>query len=264
MTDGGGSGGGLAKARQYGDVAGIYDTLMDNVPHGAWLSRIERGVRQRGKHPVSALDCACGTGIATEMLCERGYRPVWGFDLSVAMIGVARTKALAAGRPDLPHYEVQNAATLDLGGRTFDLVVSLFDSLNYILEPADLQSAFRRLHAHTTPGGTLAFDMNALYALSHDLFTQSQRFGPVQHDWRAHWDRETRRCRVEMDFWVRDAETGEERHFHETHIQRAYTIPEVRQWLEAAGYANVEVFGNYGERAPGPKSDRLLFFADKV
>lgn len=254
------------QTNQYGAVAAVYDRLMDNVPHALWLSRIEKAVRLRGKSPVSALDCACGTGLVTELLFERGYRPVVGFDLSAAMIDIARTKAQAsvhAGRLDTPQFEVQNAAHLDLGDRTFDLVVSMFDSLNYILEPSDLQSAFHRLFTHTSANGTLAFDMNALYALSHDLFTQEQRFGPVQHDWKAHWDRETRLCRVEMDFWVKDEQTGETRTFHETHIQRAYTVPEVTEWLQNAGYRNIEVFGNYGERAPGAKSDRLLFIADK-
>jgi SAM-dependent methyltransferase len=256
----------LPEAHQYGEVAGIYDTLMDGVPHDLWLTRIEKAVRLRGKRPRSVLDCACGTGLVTELLWLRGYRPVVGFDLSEAMINVARTKSLAlakaANRMDGPTYHVQNAAHLELNS-DFDLVVSLFDSLNYILDPEDLQRAFVRLYAHTAPGGMLAFDMNSLYALSHDLFTQTQAWGPVRHDWHAHWDRETRLCRVEMDFWVRQPNSETNRHFHETHIQRAYTVPEVRDRLHRAGYQNVECFGNYGERAPGPRSDRLLFVAEK-
>src|SRR5687767_9406457 len=118
--------------RQYGDVAAVYDALMANVPHSAWLSRIEKAVRLRGKTPRSALDVACGTGIVTELLARRGYAPVHGVDLSPAMVAIARTKAAAKGY-SVVTYEQQDAATLDLGeGRAFDLVVSLFDSLNYI------------------------------------------------------------------------------------------------------------------------------------
>lgn len=252
------------EARQYGPVAAVYDALMAGVPHAAWLSRIEKAVRQRGKDPRSALDVACGTGLATQLLARRGYRPVVGVDVSPAMIAVARTKALAAGPPAADiRFEVQDAARLDLGGQTFDLVVSFFDSLNYILEPADLAAAFERMYAHTAPGGLLAFDLNSLYALSHDLFTQSSFVGPVKHVWRAHWDREARLCRVEMAFEVEDADTGAVREFKETHVQRAYTTTEVRDFLTRAGYANIEIFGNYGERGPGPKSDRLLFVAER-
>src|SRR5262249_12216023 len=153
-------------------------------------------------------------------------------------------------------------AALDLGGQTFDLVVSLFDSLNYILDPAALQSAFRRLYAHTAPGGLLAFDLNSTFPLSHDLFTQSQQSGPVQHFWKAHWNPDTRLCRVEMEFWVRDSQTGKMRHFTETHVQRAYTSAEITEWLAAAGYVRITDYGNYGELPSGPRSDRILFVAE--
>lgn len=256
----------LPQANQYGDVAAVYDTLMRGVPHGEWLSRIEKAARDRFKNPRSVLDIACGTGIVTLLLARRGYAPVVGVDLSADMVRIARTKALAA-RTEAEHavrFEVQDAALLDLGpGQAFDLVVSLFDSLNYILEPERLQAAFRRIYAHTNPGGIFAFDVNSLYALSHDLFSQTNLYGPVQHVWNAYWDRETRICRVEMEFSVRDSETGHMRHFTETHIQRAYTVPELTEWLQQAGFIHIECFGNYGLRPPTAKSDRLLFVCER-
>ena len=244
----------------YGDVAPIYDTLMRDVSHAAWLHRIQQELMRRDKFPHSVLDVACGTGIVSELLYGAGYRPVVGIDLSEAMIRIAQTKAMARGY-DI-RYETQNAATLDLREMRFDFAVSLFDSLNYILVPADLAQAFVRIAAHLNPGGVLAFDVNSMYALSHDLFTQRQDTGAVQHLWKSFWDRETRTCRVEMAFTVTEERTGETRSFHETHVQRAYTITELREFLTAAGFEKIAVFGNYGERAPGPKSDRLLFIAE--
>lgn len=96
------------EARQYGDVAGVYDTLMTGVPHAVWLSRIEKAARLRQKFPRSALDVACGTGIATELLYRRGYRPVVGVDIASAMIAVARTKADARNEP-ITYYEIGRA-----------------------------------------------------------------------------------------------------------------------------------------------------------
>lgn len=261
-----GEGGEPPQPRQYGDVAAVYDTLMASVPHAAWLTRIERAVQARRPRPaagMAALDIACGTGIVTELLARRGYAPVWGVDLSPAMIAVARTKAAARGLAQAITYVQQGAEALDLGGQTFDLVVSLFDSLNYLTEPATLRAAFARIHAHTAPGGVFAFDLNSLYALAYGFFEQTSTNGPVHHVWHAHWDRETRLCRIEMAFWVHDPQTGETRRFTETHLQRAYTIPEITEWLAAAGFANIEVFGNYGNRPPTAKSDRLLFVAER-
>ncbi len=247
----------------YGPVSAVYDALMAAVPHDVWLRRIEAECARRGKTPRSVLDVACGTGIVTELLCRHGYHPVVGIDLSAPMIGIARAKAEGHGLDDRIVYHVQDAATLDLGAARFDLAISLFDSLNYITDPADLSEAFVRVARHLNPGALLAFDVNSLYALSHDLFTQKDTSGPLSHVWKSRWDRESRTCRVEMEFALKDETTGETRRFHETHIQRAYTITELREMLAAAGFADIAVYGNYGERAPGPKSDRLLFVAEK-
>lgn len=247
--------------RQYGDVAFIYDALMAGVPHRLWLARILTLAAERGKTPRSALDIACGTGLVTEQLYGRGLAPVVGVDLSAPMIAIARTKA-QAGRQNITYFQ-QDAARLDLGARTFDLVVSLFDSLNYLTDPGALEQAFNRIFAHTAPGGLFAFDLNSLYALANRLFDQEGTAGPVRHVWHSYWDRDTRVCRIEMAFWVRDPATGETRHFTETHLQRAYTVPEVTEWLAEAGFTNIRVFSNYGTRAPGPKTDRLLFVADR-
>lgn len=248
----------------YGPVSAVYDALMAGVPHDTWLRRIETECARRGKTPRSVLDVACGTGIVTELLARHGYQTVVGFDLSAPMVQIARTKADAQGLADKVAYHVQDAATLDLSGARFDLAVSLFDSLNYITDPADLSKAFVRIAAHLHPGATLAFDVNSMYALSHDLFTQTGTSGPLSHVWKSHWDRESRTCRVEMDFALKDERTGEIRRFHETHVQRAYTITELREMLEAAGFTDIAVYGNYGERTPGPKSDRLLFVAENA
>lgn len=249
--------------QSYGPVASVYDTLMHEVPHGAWLSRIERAVRERGKNPRSALDVACGTGIGTHLLVLRGYAPVVGVDLSEPMIQVAKTKATAGGWAESAELLVQNASELDLGGRQFDLVISLFDSFNYILEPEHLRAAFHRIYAHTAPGGIFAFDMNSVFALKENLFTQRELDGPVKHDWVSDYYEELGLCRVNMAFWVVDNETGEERHFSEIHWQRAYSETDICNWLTEAGFVKTEVFGNYGSRPPVRNSDRWLFVTQR-
>lgn len=246
---------------QYNSLPPIYDALMSGVPYSAWLSRMERAVRQRGKSPRSVLDIACGTGAITELLWRRGYRPVVGFDLSQGMVQIARTKALA--RLYDIDYRVADLAELDLGGQQFELLISVFDSLNYILEPERLQQGFHRLFAHAAPGAILTFDMNSVYALRQNLFTQKETNGPIEHDWRSRWDEVAQICRVEMDFWVDDEHTGERRHFKEVHLQRAYALNDVKNWLTDAGWVHIEVFGNYGERAPNARADRWLFVTEK-
>jgi ubiquinone/menaquinone biosynthesis C-methylase UbiE len=246
---------------QYGELAAVYDVLMMVVPHRTWLSRIEKSVRLRGRSPKSALDIACGTGIVTETLFRRGYKPTAGFDLSESMIQIARTKAQAKNLEI--DYHIADAATLNLPEQRFDLLVSMFDSINYILEPEAVQQAFHRFYAHASPRAILAFDMNTPYALSAGMFTQQDLEAVVRHNWISHYDEVARLCRVEMDFWVTDPHTNEERTFHETHWQRAYSIKDIKTWLTKAGWTKIEVFGNYSDRPPGPRTDRWLFVCER-
>jgi ubiquinone/menaquinone biosynthesis C-methylase UbiE len=250
-------------SQTYGPVASVYDALMRDVPHGEWLARMERAARERGVAPKSALDVACGTGITTELLVERGYGPVVGIDLAEAMIAVAKTKADAGGWGERAEFYVQNAATLDLGGQRFDLIVSMFDSFNYILEPEDLRAAIHKLYEHTSDGGVVTFDMNSVYALKENMFTQQDLAGPVKHDWVSEFYPDLGLCRVSMAFWVVDDVTGEERHFSEIHWQRAYTKKQICTWLAEAGFSKIEVFGNYGSLPPVRNTDRWLFVAQR-
>jgi SAM-dependent methyltransferase len=251
----------VSQVNQYQSLPAIYDALMSGVPYTVWLARMERAVRERDRNPKSVLDVACGTGAITELLYRRGYRPLAGFDIAPEMIQIAQTKA-SSKRYEIP-YHVADLAELDMGGQQFDWLVSVFDSLNYIVDPARLREGLQRLFAHTAPGGVFTFDMNAAYALRHGLFTQHEKNGPIEHDWRSHWDEETKLCRVEMDFWVTDPHTSTRRYFHETHQQRGYTLAEMRLWLTEAGWTQIEVFGNYGDRVPNSRSDRWLFVCEK-
>jgi ubiquinone/menaquinone biosynthesis C-methylase UbiE len=251
------------EANQYGEVAGVYDILMAGVPHGMWLTRMERATIERGKTPLSVLDMACGTGLVTFELYKRGYGPIVGVDISEAMIAVSeeKSKSLAINIP----FFVQDMAELDLNHQTFDWCVSMFDSVNYIIEPERLQQAFVKIYRHLNAGGVFTFDMNSHYALSTGMFTQDGAYGPVSHEWVSYWYEETQICRIEMDFWIVDSKNPDKprHHFKEHHVQRAYSINDIKLFLTQAGFIKIEVFGNYSMMPPTKKSDRLLFVCEK-
>ena len=122
----------VASRQQFLSVAPLYDALMTDVPYNGWVGYLRRLLELRKARPRNVLDLACGTGNVAELLCSEGY-DVTGVDIADAMIAEARRKATSAGLPIA--YFVQDAAELDLPGRRFALCVSLFDSLNYVLEP---------------------------------------------------------------------------------------------------------------------------------
>jgi len=141
----------------YEGIAGIYDAFNHANDYEMWLGRAllpelaRRGLPDRG----DALDVACGTGRAFAPLLRRGWT-VRGCDLSPAML----ERAAEAEGGDQVALSVADMRNLpELG--SFDLVLSLNDSVNYLLGEDDLVDALRGMRANLRPDGLLLFDVNS-------------------------------------------------------------------------------------------------------
>jgi SAM-dependent methyltransferase len=195
-------------------------------------------------------------------LAQRNLEVV-GVDLAQDMIEIAQKKL--AARPSMQNclrFVKADLTTFDLG-ETFDSASCLYDSLNYILDPADLRAAFERIAAHVEQGGVWVFDMNSDYAFRADLFTQTDRSRgkDLHYDWRAKFDRNTRICEVSMEF-RRHTPSGVQT-FYETHRERAYELPEVKALLEETGWDLEFAFDAYTLNPPHAQSERWYFVARK-
>ncbi|HOJ20926.1 MAG TPA: class I SAM-dependent methyltransferase [Armatimonadota bacterium] len=244
---------------QFTEVAAAYDALMSGVPYKRWVDYIEKLLRRLRASPRTVLDIACGTGNVTFALADRGYQ-VAGVDISEPMLSVAREKARQQGR-DIPFMH-GDMRTLSLPDR-YDLAVCLYDSINYLLTLEDVTQAFASVHRVLHPGGLYIFDVNTIYALRADLFTQ-RNLDPgarVRYDWRSKYNHETRICEVVMDFWVR--ENGETRHFTEVHYERGYFLRELVDALTQVGFRTLAVYEAYTFHEPRLLSDRVYFVARK-
>ncbi len=241
------------------EVAPLYDMLMTGVPYTEWIVYLRRLLDERKAKPRHVLDLACGTGNVSALLAAEGYA-VTGVDIAPGMIAQARAKAQAQGLAI--DYHVQDAALLDLPGQRFDLCVSLFDSLNYITDPARLAQAMTQVAAHLTRGGLFIFDLNTEYALVNHFFDQNNLTtgDRLLYDWKSHYDESTRLCRVQMNFRLRE-EDGSERAFEEVHWQFAYRTDEILTMLDDAGFDQVTPYKAYSLRQPVRTSDRIFYVA---
>jgi SAM-dependent methyltransferase len=116
--------------------------------------------------PTSVLDAGCGTGRVAIELSRRGY-DVMGVDLDEAMLAEARTKA-----PTLTWLQGDLADPgLDLGGRTFDLIVMAGNVLIFVA-PDTEGEVIRNAARWLRPGGLLVTG----YSIRPD------GFGPGRHD----------------------------------------------------------------------------------
>lgn len=241
---------------EFEGIAPYYDALMAGVPYFRWVDYVERLLGAYGQTAREVLDLACGTGQVGVEMMRRGYRAV-GLDLSEPM-------ARLCGRqhPPLP-AGVMDAGRLGLAAESLDLVVCLFDSLNYVLDPEALRRCFAEVHRALRPGKLFIFDLNTPRALKIGLFTQDnlRSTSLLHYRWESSWDPERRLCRVDM--WFQWRGEGGPREFEETHYQRAYEEEEVRDWLWEAGFAGADSFEAYTLRPVGPLTDRMFLVGQK-
>ncbi|MBC7289375.1 MAG: class I SAM-dependent methyltransferase [Armatimonadetes bacterium] len=241
---------------EFDAVAEHYDYLMRFVPYSGWVDYVERLMAHHGIRARRVLDLCCGTGKVGSEFSRRGYQAV-GVDLSPQMARHCRFQ-----NPPLP-AAVMDARKLGLRQASIELVVSLYDSLNYILEPAGLQECFNRVRLALVPGGWFIFDMNTAYALANRLFDNSNRGSGdiLEYTWRSHWDPATRICRVDMDFFWRGPDGPKQ--YKEVHYQRAYSEDELVEMLRAAGFGQPYIYHAYTLKPPNKWTDRIYVLAQR-
>ncbi|MHB9026548.1 MAG: class I SAM-dependent DNA methyltransferase [Armatimonadota bacterium] len=245
-------------ARQYDEVAPYYDEVMAVVPYTQWVKYLQRLCRRYGWQPRDVLDLACGTGTVSLLLAEAGFR-VTGVDLSEGMLQVARRKAATGGVGDIAflHHDATRLPFVE----KFDLVVSLFDSLNYILTSKGLQDAFAGAYRGLRPGGGFIFDLNSEYSLVNNLFTQDNLWDEqagLKYDWKAGYNDRTRMATIDMRFYLPDG-----RAFQEIHKERAHRHADVISFLERTGFEVLDAFDAYSFLPCGSRSERIFYIARK-
>ena len=241
---------------QFSDLAPFYDELMIGVPYRLWANYIQDLFRRYKVQPKSILDVACGTGNVSETLADRGY-DVTGVDLSDEMIKIAKTKS---GRVD---YYTQGIAQINLD-RRYDAAVSLFDSLNYVLDPAELALGMCKVNQHIEDNGLFIFDVNTIYALENHFFDRGcmGKDSFPRYMWTSEYDHSTAICKVDMTFEVL-SEAGILR-FEEVHRQRGYTLEELSGMMVDAGFELLDIFTAYKFKKPTRRSDRVFFIGRKI
>ena len=109
----------------YSKFAAAYDRVMENVDYIKWADYVERLFALYNYHPRKILDIACGTGSASVLLAEKGYK-VSGTDRAKEMLIGARHKAEKHGvRLFLWQQDMRHLAVT----RPFDAALCLYDSI---------------------------------------------------------------------------------------------------------------------------------------
>lgn len=281
----------------YTSFAQVYDLFMDNVPYEEWSEYIIALLKEEKIENGLVLDLGCGTGKMTRLLAKAGFDMI-GIDYSEDMLEIAReyqyhnqaveTEQVHVGEELEPLSEAvlrsdedavkieemlqeENASNIlyllqDM--REFELygtvraIISICDSMNYILEEEDLLQVFRLVNNYLDPKGVFIFDMNTRYKyasmLGETTITENREEGSFI--WENYFDEEEDINQYDLTLFIRE-EGDLYRKYEETHYQRVYDLDTVKCLLKEAGMEFVAAYDAFTKEPVREDSERIYIIA---
>lgn len=240
----------------YSGFAKVYDLFMDNIPYEEWTNYVKELLAEEEIKEGILLDLGCGTGSVTELLAKSGFDMI-GIDNSEEMLDIAMEKRDASGLDIL--YLLQDMREFELYG-TVKGIVSICDSMNYILEDEDLLEVFRLVHNYLDNEGIFIFDMNTRYKyeeiLADNTFAEDRE--ESSFIWENYYDEEDEINQYDLSLFVKE-EDGRYRKYEETHLQRAYEQEQVEALIKQSGLELLHVYDAFSRELPAEDSERIYF-----
>ncbi len=237
----------------YGNFAYIYDNLIDQ-DYEKWADYIEEIFKINNVKPNLVLDLGCGTGSITNILASRGYDMI-GIDMSVDMLNIAREKATEQGLDVL--YLCQDIRNFELYG-TVDAVICTLDVLNYLTDINHIDKTFKLFKNYLNPNGIFIFDINTEYKLKEILGNNT--FYNEENGVCYVWENEYNdKLSNQYLTFFNETEEGLYERFDEQHIQRAYSVEELKDLLSKNGFENLGIYKNLTFEKPQEKCEKIVF-----
>ena len=140
------------QVRNYSIFAKYYDKYMSHVNYYKWVNFIlNRFNKSHKENPRKILELACGTANISCRLVKKGLK-VDASDISEEMLKIASQK------PFCPNL-LQRDMTTKLPKQTYDLVLLLFDSINYLMEKEKIIKLLNNIYISLVKKGLFIFDL---------------------------------------------------------------------------------------------------------
>ncbi len=272
----------------YTEFSKWYDELMEDVPYDEWFEFVKEKLSENGIKDGLVCELGAGTGNFTMRLAEAGYDMI-GIDNSDEMLAEARTKKEDYLKEESENtsgsvnkvsdimYICQDMREFELYG-TVNAIVSICDSINYILEDEEMIHTFKLVNNYLDPKGLFVFDFNTVHKYKDVIgdSTIADSNEDVSFIWSNYYDEETKINEYEVTFFVK-AETDKDiaedvnvkkdddsdlyKRFVEYHYQRGYNLEEIKDFLKEAGLVFIEAFDADGFGIANEDSERIFVIA---
>lgn len=243
----------------YSGFAFVYDLFMDNVPYDEWADYVQHLLGKYNINKGLLLELGCGTGSMTRRLAGKGFDMI-GIDNSEEMLSIAREYSVDS--EDNVLYLCQDMREFELYG-TVAAVISVCDSMNYILTEEELLKVFRLVNNYLDPQGLFIFDLDTQYAyeevLGDNTIAENREEGSFI--WENTYYEKEMINEVNLTLFIPEEDSSFYSKQEETHYRRAYNLDTVKQLLEEAGMEFVALYDSLTEKKPKKDCERVYFIA---
>lgn len=270
---------------EYESFARVYDLFMDNIDYDAWSRDLIGALQKFGVRDGLVCELGCGTGSMTERLAAAGYDMI-GIDNSIDMLEIAEEKKAAEQRTDIL-YLCQDMREFELYG-TVRAVVSVCDSMSYILEEEDMLQVLKLVNNYLDPGGVFLFDLNTeAYFRKIGESTVAENREEGSFIWENFYDEEEKINEYDLTLFLPQKAEGEGsrtkpgrgsgrsqtgrrpgpvlyRKYEEQHIERAWSVDEIKNLVEEAGMEFVGAVEAFSHKEAAGNSERVCIAAREI
>ncbi len=210
------------------------------------------------------IDVGCGSGEHCQELSRRGFSCT-GIDISESMLQVARRRFPGAGtflRANILEFTFFEE---------FDIAISLFGTLNYLLENDDITTAFRNISDSLKNGGTAVFEIWNSFPVSRIRQKKLSHISTTHSD-AATIERfrgftlieESPRTIVEVKYRYIITDAMGTRELADQHIMRAFSRKEIETSISEIGLRIVHIFSSPRREPYQQTSNRMIVIANKA
>ncbi|SDG41960.1 Methyltransferase domain-containing protein [Pedobacter terrae] len=211
-----------------------YDLLYQDKDYQAEVDYLHQLINQYCPNNISILELGSGTGKHANLLVNKGYN-MYGLERSAEMVAIAnRAKAenITFKVADITDFQIN---------QSFDVALSLFHVISYLVDNQSLISTFQNVHRHLNEKGLFIFDVwhssavnfqvpeKRTKTLQNEIIHVTRHANPIINT-------EQNIVEVNYSIEVKDLKDGKITNIDESHPMRYFSRPEIELLAYATGF----------------------------
>lgn len=241
----------------YRNLALVYDNMMSYVPYQNWIGLIDHVKEtQFNGREISIFELGGGTGTLGAILTYVGY-DYHGSDITPSMCAAAWEKGL-----DFICVDCRNIPVT----RTFDLVIFLFDGINYLQTLEEYAQTFREVASILEPGGCFLFDITTVYnsRMNFDDYMEADSYDTGAYIRHSFFDPESKTQRNLFDIFVKHSENESYTRLEEEHIQYLFSVEEISSVVPKDLFTIEAVWNEFSPEPVKATAERIHFLLKRI